>query len=81
MLWLKLPVIHVKKGHWVQPLGAGGIAFLLSGHFLKNTKEEWPEIIGLGHSLLIFLILAPFWLSGTGQIWGFQAFFLFINKV
>ena len=27
-----------------------------------------------GHSLLIFLILALFWLSETGQIWGFQAF-------
>ena len=27
-----------------------------------------------GHGLLIFLILALFWLSETGQIWGFQAF-------
>ena len=27
-----------------------------------------------GHSLLIFLILALFWLSETGQIWGFRAF-------
>ena len=27
-----------------------------------------------GHVLLIFLILALFWLSETGQIWGFQAF-------
>ena len=26
------------------------------------------------HSLLIFLILALFWLSETGQIWGFWAF-------
>ena len=26
------------------------------------------------HSLLIFLILALFWLSETGQIWGFRAF-------
>ena len=27
-----------------------------------------------GHSLLIFLIFALFWLSETGQIWGFRAF-------
>ena len=27
-----------------------------------------------GHSLLIFLILALFWLSEMGQIWGFRAF-------
>ena len=28
----------------------------------------------LGHGLLIFVILAVFWLSETGQIWGFRAF-------
>ena len=27
-----------------------------------------------GHTLLIFLILALFWLSETGKIWGFRAF-------
>ena len=27
-----------------------------------------------GHGLLIFLILVLFWLSETGQIWGFRAF-------
>ena len=27
-----------------------------------------------GHGLLIFLILAVFWLSETGQIWGFRVF-------
>ena len=27
-----------------------------------------------GHGLLIFLLLALFWLSETGQIWGFRAF-------
>ena len=27
-----------------------------------------------GHGLLIFLILALFWLNETGQIWGFRAF-------
>ena len=27
-----------------------------------------------GHGLLIFLILALFWLSEMGQIWGFRPF-------
>ena len=27
-----------------------------------------------GHGLLIFLVLVLFWLSETGQIWGFRAF-------
>ena len=27
-----------------------------------------------GYGLLIFLILGRFWLSETGQIWGFRAF-------
>ena len=27
-----------------------------------------------GHGLVIFIILALFWLSETGQIWGFRAF-------
>ena len=47
---------------------------------------EWPEIwhadvswplqnwVDFGHHLLIFLILASFWLSETGQIWGFWRF-------
>ena len=35
-------------------------------HFLK-----W---LVLGHSLLIFVILALFWLSEMGQIWSFRAF-------
>ena len=33
--------------------------------------QNWL-VYGLG--LLIFLILALFWLSETGQIWGFRAF-------
>ena len=30
--------------------------------------------LNYGHALLIFLILALFWLSETGQVWGFWAF-------
>ena len=60
------------------------VKFAISGHFLMNTWEEWPGIWqahvswpsehGHGHGLLIFLILAAFWLIQIGQIWGFGAF-------
>ena len=33
--------------------------------------QNWSDY---GHGLVIFLILVLFWLSETGQIWGFQAF-------
>ena len=33
--------------------------------------QNWLEY---GNSMLIFQILMLFWLSETGQIWGFQAF-------
>ena len=33
--------------------------------------QNWLDY---GYDLLIFLILVLFWLSETGQIWGFQAF-------
>ena len=58
----------------------------VSGHWPENAWREWPEIftcwyldhlqnwLVYGHGLLIFLILALFWLSETGQIWGFRAF-------
>ena len=57
----------------------------VSGHLPENAWRECPEILHAdeswplqdwliyGHSLLIFLILALFWLSETGQIWGFPA--------
>ena len=62
------------------------VKFGVFGHFLENPLRKWPEIshadvswppselIDYGYSLLIFLILMLFWLSETGQIWGFQAF-------
>ena len=54
--------------------------------FPAERMQEWPDILhadvswhlqnwlvyGLG--LLLFVILALFWLSETGQIWGFRAF-------
>ena len=62
------------------------VKFGVSVHFLENAWREWPEILHadvswppsdlwvLGHGLLIFVILVLFWLSETGQIWGFRAF-------
>ena len=63
------------------------VKFGVSGHFLENAWREWPEILHADVSWpppeLIslwpqfadfFLILALFWLSETGQIWGFRAF-------
>ena len=49
--------------------GGNGLKF----HILMylDRLQNW---LVYGHSLLIFLILAQFWLSGTGQIWGFRAF-------
>ena len=61
------------------------VKFGVSKHFLENAWREWPEIWYAavipdhlqnwwGYGLLIFLILVLFWLSETGQIWGFRAF-------
>ena len=36
--------------------------------------DHFQNWLVYGHSLLIFLILAQFLLSETGQIWGFRAF-------
>ena len=37
----------------------------------RDHIQNW---LVYGHGLLIFLILALFWLSETGQIWGFRVF-------
>ena len=48
------------------------------GNGLKFCTLMYPDHLQnwlvYGHGLLIFLILALFWLSETGQIWGFRAF-------
>ena len=62
------------------------VKFGVSGHYPENTWREWPEILHsdvfdhfqnwlvYGFGLLIYRILAVFWLSETGQIWGFPAY-------
>ena len=52
------------KIHW-----GNGLKFCMP--MFPVDLQNWFDY---GYSLLIFLILMLFWLSETGQIWGFQAF-------
>ena len=36
--------------------------------------DHYQNWLDYGYGLVIFLILVQFWLSETGQIWGFHAF-------
>ena len=49
--------------------GGNGLKFCMLMYL--DRLQNW---LVYGHGLLIFLILALFWLSETGQIWGFRAF-------
>ena len=49
--------------------GGNGLKFFMLMYLYHLQK--W---LVHGHGLLLFLILALFWLSETGQIWGFRAF-------
>ena len=49
----------------------GGIGLKFYMLMYLDHLQNW---LVYGHGLLIFLILALFWLSETGQIWGFWAF-------
>ena len=53
------------KTHW----GNGGLKFCMLMY--PEHLQSWLDN---GYSLLIFLIFMLFWLSETGQIWGFHAF-------
>ena len=60
-------------------LGFRGISWRTHwGNGLKFCMLMYPDHLQnwlhYGYSLWIFLILVLFWLSETGQIWGFQAF-------
>ena len=50
--------------------GGNGLKFCTLMYL--DPLQNW---LVYGHSLLIFLILALFWLSEMGKFWGFQAFF------
>ena len=49
--------------------GGNGLKFYMLMYL--DRLQNW---LVYDHGLLIFLILAQFWLSETGQIWGFRAF-------
>ena len=49
----------------------GGISLKFCTLMYLDHIQNW---LVYGHGLLIFLILVLFWLSETGQIWGFRAF-------
>ena len=49
--------------------GGNGLKFYILMYL--DRLQNW---LVYGQGLLIFLILALFWLSETGQIWGFRAF-------
>ena len=42
--------------------------------YMLMYRDHLQNWLVYGHGLLIFLILALFWLSETGQIWGFGHF-------
>ena len=42
--------------------------------YMLMYRDHLQNWLVYGHGLLIFLILALFWLSATGQIWGFGHF-------
>ena len=49
----------------------GGISLKFYMLMYLDHLQNW---LVYGYGLLVFLILALFWLSETGQIWGFRAF-------
>ena len=49
--------------------GGNGLRFCMLMY--RDHLQNW---LNYGHGLLIFLLLAPLWLSETGQIWGSRAF-------
>ena len=59
------------RSFWVQFSAASGTP---PSVFRPSTPPGIQNWLVYGLGLLIFLILALFWLSETGQIWGFRAF-------
>ena len=75
------------NAHWISKnkMATTAVQWELCGtNFRENIVNLWvlwyngnndhlQNWFVYGHSLLIFLILVLFWLSETGQIWGFRA--------
>ena len=65
------PSIHPQRFPGICRRMHGGIGLKFYMLMYRDHCQNWKVY---GHSLLIFLILALFWLGETGQIWGFRAF-------
>ena len=75
--WSTRPTVTVLRH--VRPERFPGICRRMHGgiglkFYLLMYLDHLQNWLVYGHGLLIFLILALFWLSETGQIWGFWAF-------
>ena len=69
------PSVHLS----VRPKRFPGICWRMHGgnslkFYMLMYLDHLQNWLVYGHCLLIFLILALFWLNETGQIWGFWAF-------
>ena len=78
--WSTRPTVtvlqHVRPS--VRPERFPGICRRMHGRislkfYMLMYLDHLQNWLVYGHGLLIFLILALFWLSETGQIWGFRA--------
>ena len=63
----------------VRPERFPGICWIMHGgiglkFYMPMYLDHLQNWLVYGYGMLIFLILALFWLSETGQIWGFRAF-------
>ena len=51
--------------------GTQGVCVCVLHDAVSWSFKKWSNY---GHSLVIFIILALFWLNETGQVWSFRAF-------
>ena len=73
------PSVRLSVRPSVRPERFPGICWRMHGRislkfYMLMYLDHHQNWLVYGHGLLIFLILALFWLSETGQIWGFRAF-------
>ena len=65
------PSVRPERFPGICPRMHGAICLKFYMLMYLDHLQNW---LVYGHGLLIFLILALFWLSEMGQIWGFRAF-------
>ena len=75
----EIPSFDLYMGPSVRPERFPGICRRMHGgiglkFYMLMYLDHLQNWLVYGYGLLIFLILALFWFSQTGQIWGFRAF-------